>query len=208
MQDPGITFVLGWTAFAAAALSPGPNLVAVAGRSLGAGRAAGQRVAAGIAMGALLWAVLTLAGLGQLMTRFPGALRALGLIGGAYLCWLGFKGLRSAWRGGQGSIGASSSRGPVTDVVHGLAVTLSNPKAALMWLALGTLMGPAIDSVAALLLFGFGTSALAYGIYGGYGLLFSMPGVRSVYTAFTRTVDAVFGTVFSALGLSLMWRSE
>jgi len=124
MQGDSGLFVLGWLAFSAAALSPGPNMVAVAARSLGAGRAAGQRVAGGIALGAFVWAILCAAGLGHLMSRFPEALTVLSWIGGGYLCWLGFKGLRSAWRGGEGVIGRTGSRGAATDVAHGLAVTL------------------------------------------------------------------------------------
>lgn len=206
MQNDLALLALGWLAFAAAALSPGPNLVAVAARSLGAGRAAGQRVALGVAGGAFLWAILAAAGLGQLLERVPELIRVLSWIGGAYLGWLGFKGLRSAWRGGGGTIGRSDSRGAMSDVGHGLAVTLSNPKVALVWLALGTLVGPATASIGWLLLFASVTALLAYAIYGGYGLLFSLRGARALYDAFTRTVDALFGALFATLGLSLLLR--
>ena len=206
MQTDLPLLALGWLAFAAAALSPGPNLVAVAARSLGAGRAAGQRVALGIAAGAFLWALASAAGVDALFERVPGALRALELTGGAYLGWLGFKGLRSAWRGGRGTIGPAKSRGAARDVGHGLAVTLSNPKVALVWAALGTLVGPATASVGPLLLFATVTALLGYAIYGGYGLLFSLSGARALYEGFTRTVDALFGALFAGLGASLLLR--
>ena len=199
------TVALGWLAFATAAISPGPNLVAVASRSLGAGRASGQRVALGIAAGALLWAFLSAAGTGVLFERYPGALRALGLIGGTYLCWLGFKGLRSAWRGGGGVVAAAESRGAVADVGYGLAVTLSNPKVAFVWASLATFVAPATaGSPATLALFAIGTAALAYAIYGGYGWLFSARGARALHARFARAADAAFGTLFTALGASLV----
>ena len=199
------TVALGWLAFAAAAISPGPNLVAVASRSLGAGRAAGQRVALGIAIGACLWALLSAAGTGALFARFPEALRALGLLGGAYLCWLGAKGLRSAWRGGTGVVGPADGRGPVADLGYGLAVTLTNPKVALVWASLATFVAPAIGSVSMLALFALGTAAIAYAIYGGYGWLFSARGARALHARFARAADAAFGTLFTALGLSLLF---
>ena len=199
------TVALGWLAFATAAISPGPNLVAVASRSLGAGRASGQRVALGIAAGALLWAFLSAAGTGVLFERYPEALRALGLIGGTYLCWLGFKGLRSAWRGGSGVVAAAGSRGAAADVGYGLAVTLTNPKVAFVWASLATFVAPATSgSPTMLALFAIGTAALAYAIYGGYGWLFSAQGARALHARFARAADAAFGTLFTALGVSLV----
>ena len=202
------TISLGWLAFAAAALSPGPNLVAVASRSLGAGRAAGQRVALGIALGAFLWALASAAGVDALFERVPGALRALELAGGAYLCWLGFKGLRSAWRGGTGTVAAVASGGAAADVAHGLAVTLTNPKVALVWIALAAFVAPAIGSPAALLLFATGTAIIGYAIYGGYGWLFSARGARALHARFARAADATFGALFASLGLSLVAGAE
>ena len=111
-------------------------------RSGRAGRRASASRSASPA-GALLWAFLSAAGTGVLFERYPGALRALGLIGGTYLCWLGFKGLRSAWRGGGGVVAAAESRGAVADVGYGLAVTLSNPKVAFVWASLATFVAPA-----------------------------------------------------------------
>ncbi len=71
-----------------------------------------------------------------------------------------------------------------------------------------TLVGPAADSLAKVLGFGLGTSVLAWLIYGGYGLLFSMRGVRALYDSFARAADAAFGTIFGALGLSLLLRGD
>ena len=53
-------------------------------------------MAAGIAAGAFGWALLTALGLGALFEAFPALLRVLGVVGGANLAWLGFKGWRAA----------------------------------------------------------------------------------------------------------------
>ena len=124
---------------------------------------------------------------------------------GAWLCWLGAKGLRSAWRGGTGVVGPADSRGPVADVGYGLAVTLTNPKVALVWASLATFVAPAIGSVRMLALFALGTAVIAYAIYGGYGWLFSARGARALHARFARAADAAFGALFTALGLSLLF---
>lgn len=58
--------IMAWFALATAAISPGPNLVAVASRGLGSGRNSAMSVAAGLASGAFLWAFVTAVGLGTL----------------------------------------------------------------------------------------------------------------------------------------------
>jgi amino acid exporter len=57
-------------------LSPGPNIMAVIGTSLGAGRDAGTALAPGVAAGSLCWGLLGLVGLTALLASHaarPGA---------------------------------------------------------------------------------------------------------------------------------------
>ena len=139
--------LLGWLGFCGAALSPGPNMVAVVSRTLGSDLRAGLRVAFGISVGAFLWAWLSVAGFGQLYLQHPYAIPVLSLLGGSYLFYLGYKGIRSALAGGRGIIGTSVGGNPLADVLHGLMVTASNPKVAVMWAALATLVAPGAQSV-------------------------------------------------------------
>jgi len=121
-----------WLALATAAISPGPNLVAVASRGLGSGRNSALIVAGGLACGAFLWSFLTAVGLGSLFGTYPQLLKILGLFGGAYLLWLGIKGWRAALTGKGGQIEPKSGQGPIGDFLHGLTVTSTNPKVALL----------------------------------------------------------------------------
>lgn len=195
---------LGWGAFAAAAIAPGPNLVAVASRALGAGRGAALRVAAGVAAGAFGWAMLTALGLGALFEAHPNLLGWLALAGGGYLLWLGAKGWRAALTGQGGEIAPAHGSGPLGDALHGLTVTATNPKVALLWAALSMFVAPAVASWSGLLLFATGAAVTAFAIYGGYGLVFSAGGVRRLYHRFARAAEAVFGTAFAALGAAMI----
>jgi len=197
-----------WIALASAALSPGPNLVAVASRALGAGRRAALTVALGLGLGAFLWSLLTAIGLGALFSAAPILLRALGIIGGAYLLWLGIKGWRSALTGKGSQIAPVETQGGWPDLCHGLTVTATNPKVALLWASLSTFVGPALTSPGHVLLFCSGSALIIFAIYGAYGLVFSAGSVRGVYARVQRAVEAVFGTLFALLGLSLIFRSS
>lgn len=102
MFDHTPLLLAAWLALASAAISPGPNLVAVASRALGSGRQSALTVAAGLAAGAFFWSFLTAVGLGTLFSAYPALLLILGVVGGTYLVWLGFKGWRAAFIGTGG----------------------------------------------------------------------------------------------------------
>jgi hypothetical protein len=54
-------------------MSPGPNILAVIGTSMGVNRKAGISLALGVSAGALLWGLLTGAGLTALLTAYASA---------------------------------------------------------------------------------------------------------------------------------------
>lgn len=207
MADSIPLIITAWVALATAAISPGPNLVAVASRALGAGRKSALMVALGIAFGAFGWSFLTAVGLGALFGAYPALLRILGVVGGLYLLWLGIKGWRAAMTGSGGQIAPVAGSNALHSFLHGLLVTATNPKVALLWASLSTFVGPAITSWLMLLVFTSGSAVIIFTIYGIYGLLFSTGGVRGVYGRFQRRCEAVFGTIFGVLGVFMVNRS-
>ena len=207
MTETILTLLAAWGALAAAAISPGPNMVAVASRGLGAGRRAALTVTFGIAFGGFFWAMLTAYGLGFLFEAYPTLLRVLGLCGGAYLAWLGFKGWRSALRGGASGVKPKSSSGFWGDLGYGLIVTATNPKVALLWASLSTFVAGVTETIWITLSFAGISALVLIVIYGTYGLIFSASGMRSLYARFTRTADALFGSAFGLLGIGMIVRS-
>lgn len=127
-----------YTALTVALISPGPNFVAVSSYAAEE-RLSGYGVALGISLGTLLWASLAVTGLSATLSRFPTAATAVGVLGALYLMWLGFKSLKSITLTQKVEYQKSEisiSTGLIKKVLLGLGVQLSNPKAALVWLAL------------------------------------------------------------------------
>lgn len=202
------SLLIGWIALTTAALSPGPNMVAVVSRSLGSGRFAGLSVAFGISIGAFIWACLSAVGLSKVIHYLPGLMPLPYALGGTYLLYLGYKGLRSAWRGSNAMVSAVSSRRFFSDVLYGLSVTLSNPKVALLWASLATVVSDGLQSTLSVFVFALVSSLLIFGVYGLYGILFSFGAARRTYQRFSSAFDLAFGGVFSMLGafmLSQLW---
>jgi threonine/homoserine/homoserine lactone efflux protein len=115
--------------------TPGPDMLLIASRSLGQGRAAGFVTYTGIAAGTYLQALAAAYGLSQLFLLVPAAYDALRWVGAAYLAWLAWKTLRAP----------AALFAPTADAAHvplrqiflqGLLTNLLNPKMALFMLAL------------------------------------------------------------------------
>jgi threonine efflux protein len=198
------TFLVVWFGIVAAQASPGPNMFAVAETALSSGRRSALLVVLGIGTGALLWSLLAALGMGALFTALPPLLTVLKFVGGAYLCYMGWRGLRSAWQGDDTHVrgGPSPLRG-IAAWRRGFFVVMTNPKAALMWVAVTTFLYGAGLGNWQVLAFGPVAAISALGIYGFYAWLFSTGAATRGYARFWRWVEGAFGAAFAAFGLTL-----
>jgi len=184
-----------------AQVTPGPNLMATAAVSLGAGRVAGIAAALGIAVGVLGWSVGFAFGMGAFVAAFPEALVALRLIGGGYFIYLGLMALRRSFSGARTMPLAGTA--PVSywaAFCRGLFVVITNPKAALMWLSVSMFVASIGFSPPELVAIGMGAACSAAVIYSGYAILFSTRVAVSGYDRFYRWIEAASGFAFGAIG--------
>ena len=198
------TLLAVWLAILAAQASPGPNMFAVAETALSSGRRPAFLVVLGIGSGAMLWSVLAALGMGALFAALPAVLTLLKFVGGAYLVYMGWRGLRAAWNGGNTHLGAGRSV-PSAGAAwrRGFLVVMTNPKAALMWVAITTFLYGSGLGNGEVLFFGPVTALSALGIYGFYAWLFSTGAATRGYARFWRWIEAAFGTAFAAFGATL-----
>jgi threonine/homoserine/homoserine lactone efflux protein len=73
------------------AMSPGVSFLLVARTAMSSSRRAALSVAVGMGFGALIFAVIALAGLHTLLTLVPSLYTGLKIAGGCYLLWLALK---------------------------------------------------------------------------------------------------------------------
>jgi threonine/homoserine/homoserine lactone efflux protein len=131
-------------------LSPGPDTAFVLAQSLGGGRPAGTRAAAGVATGVLVHTVAAAAGLSVLFEVSTVAYDVVRLAGAAYLVYLGVAtlvggrgGLDVAGAGGDGATGgAATASGSFR---QGLVTNVLNPKVALFFLAFLPQFGAGVE---------------------------------------------------------------
>ena len=117
------------------AVTPGPNMMYLASRSISQGRAAGLVSLGGVAVGFVVYLVLTAFGITALAMAVPLAYDVLRVVGAAYLAYLAWQALR------PGARSPFELRDLPPDsrrrlFVMGLLTNLLNPKAAALYLSL------------------------------------------------------------------------
>lgn len=209
MQDislylPGI--ILAYSAFLLAIAGPGPNILAVIGTSMSVNRASGMALAIGVATGSFTCALLTVFGLSAVLATYASALLAIKIFGGLYLLLLAYKSFKSAAfkHDIEPKELAGGRRTPFGYFRRGYIIQMTNPKAALAWIAiisLGLQEGAPLWVGAVIVL---GTFALSIIIHLLYAVTFSTPVMVRIYSKAPRRIQAVLGTFFALAGLRLL----
>ena len=199
-------FALTLLATVVAQLTPGPNFLAVAAASLGQGRMQGLAVAGGVATGVFFWVVLVAFGLGTLLEMVPAILTVLKIAGGLYLIYLAVRGLRSGIRGEAVNLTADErARSLKSNWQRGVLVVVTNPKAALMWIAMATLLFAGGGTWLHVLMFGPLGALSALAVYGLYAWLFSTEVAVRSFDRFSRVFEYSFAALFGLFGGKLLW---
>ncbi|WP_047258231.1 LysE family translocator [Chromobacterium subtsugae] len=189
------------------AMSPGPSLAMVLQQTTRGGRSSGLAAASGHALGVGLYALAAAQGLALLMAAHPLLFRIIAGLGAAYLVWLGVQGLRAAARP-RAAAGATTAATAPTSAWKaartGLAVSLSNPHLAVMFVALlsqfVTVDMPA-SGQALLIVTAMG---LDFGWYALLALLISQPAVLGGLHRKARWIDGCGGALMLLLGLRIL----
>ena len=199
---PGI--VLAHAAVLLALMSPGPNILAVIGTSMGVGRREGIALALGVACGTFLWVSLTVVGFTAVIATYAAVMVVLKVLGGLYLLWLGYKALRSAQSAKDLRPTIVSLDGAKSYFLRGLTVQMTNPKAALAMIAivsLGVHSGaPAWVGLSIVV----GTTTLSLCAHLLYAITFSTRPMIVLYARARRAIEAALGAFFCAMGIRLL----
>ena len=131
---PGVMLAL--SAVMLALMSPGPNILAVIGTSMGVGRSQGVFLAIGVGAGTFLWVSFAVIGFTAVIAQYAVVMFTLKVLGGFYLLWLGYKALKSAASEKDVSTSVVKLDSKAAYFRRGLSVQMTNPKAALLRLRL------------------------------------------------------------------------
>lgn len=119
-------------------MSPGPNGVLIAKTVPTSGRAAGFANVAGFVSAFYLHGTLSILGISVILVQSAQAFMIVKFLGAAYLCWVGFKALRDAWRGVKvvADVSPAKRKRTLTKAYgEGFLTNALNPKVSIFYLA-------------------------------------------------------------------------
>ena len=180
-------------------MSPGPDFFMVRKNSLAHGKKIGLATAAGIGTALIFHATYTVLGLTIVIQSYTWLFRLLQILGAAYLCYLGFGGLRALFQGG--TLALSQDRVTAEEksfwqgFKNGLFCNLLNPKAFLFFLGIfSQLFSP--DTPKALeWIYAFEIVLATSLWFICLSMLASTPGFRRIYAQLHKGIDGVFGSI-------------
>jgi threonine/homoserine/homoserine lactone efflux protein len=182
------------------AASPGPSLAVVVKNTVAGGRGQGIRTGVGHGLGVGIYAFGAVAGVAALIETVPGMDRAIELLGGLYLLWLGVSAMGSSGSGGDGEPQGGGKSG----FAEGFTIAFLNPKIAVFFLALLGSFLPA----GATTLERAGVAGLALVIDTGWYVFAAVALVRTGAAGWLRAhgqwLDRVLGLLLIAIGAWLV----
>lgn len=204
-MTPTATLAL-FLAMIALAAIPGPGVLAVTARSVGAGLPHGLLAAAGVVAGDYVFITLALLGLVTLANIMGELFIVIKYIGAAYLIWLGLNLIRSKSSLKKG--GTVSAPKYSASFAAGLITTLGNPKAIVFYISFfpAFLDLKSVVAVDALIIFAVATVAIG-GVKVAYAWLAYKASTR--YSGYTNTkaLRLSSGTMLIGSGIYVAARS-
>lgn len=188
-------------------VTPGPDTaMTIRGVMLG-GRHGGIATAAGVALGQIIWALATAAGLVAVLLASEPVFQAVKLLGAAYLVYLGARMLWSAWRPtgpGETAVMIGVRPSPLVLFRQGLVSDLGNPKMAVFFASILPQFASAGHGMfSELALLGVVFSSLTFLWLCLYAVALARLGQFLGRPRIKRSFETIMGGLLMALGLRL-----
>lgn len=178
------------------ASSPGPAVAMLLGISTTQGRTQSLIASFGIASGSTTINIMTMLGVGLLLSEAAWAMTMLRIIGAAYLLWLAWGAFRKAVHPPSIAATQVTAKPATTLFWQGYLLQVTNPKAIAFWLAIaaiGAVDGAAIGTVA---LFVVGAFMISFAAHGAWSVMLSTAPFRAAYAGARRWVETALGLFF------------
>jgi RhtB (resistance to homoserine/threonine) family protein len=190
-----------------AAASPGPDFVLVSQQALNHGKRAGLLCSLGITLGLAIHIAYSIAGLATIIAHSAALLWAIKIIGGCYLLYLGYSGLKSK-AASVNAFQAEASLKPALSVkkqvATGILCNALNPKAPIYFVSVFTIVISPDLPFEALLAYGIWMMFLQLLWFSTLTLFLSNPRVNTQFRKFGHWLDRILGGAMMLLGIKVL----
>ncbi len=191
-----------------AAASPGPDFVMVTQQTLLYGKRTGLWVSVGIALGLGVHILYSILGLAATIANSLPLLWAIKLLGGAYLTYLGIKGLRARSKTGVFELAqntpSQATPKAVISIGKGFACNVLNPKAPVYFVSLFTVVLSPKMPLQQLAVYGAWMMLLQMAWFGLVVLILAQPRLQIRFKRYSHWIDRCCGAVMVFLGVRVL----
>jgi|TARA_B110000091_G_C13758902_1_gene451168 RhtB (resistance to homoserine/threonine) family protein len=190
-----------------AAASPGPDFVLVSQQTLTHGKKAGLLCSIGIALGLSVHIMYSAFGLAVVIANSSTALWVIKILGGGYLLYLGYKGLRSKKTISvkeKKTINRVKKHSDKKSIAVGFICNALNPKAPIYFVALFTVVLTPNMPLYQIAIYGIWMMCIQLAWFSTVVFLLSRPIVNEKFKKIGHWIDRVFGVTMIALGLKIL----
>lgn len=186
-----------------AASSPGPAVALLIGIATEQGRTPALIATLGISLGSMTINILTMLGVGIVLSQAAWAVSILRVIGASYLLFLAYGAFTKAIQPPNLETVESAHRPLSNHFLTGYLLQVTNPKAISFWIAISTI--GAVDGATAsvVTIFLAGALIISFGCHGAWAVALSLDSVRLGYVASRRWVEATLGCLFTFFAYKL-----
>ena len=196
-------FIAAYAILLVGASSPGPSVALLLGIAIGQGRAPALVASAGIATGGICINLVTLAGVGLLLSEAAWAMHILRLLGGGYLAWLSYNAFRKAVHPPVVTVTKVAPRALWRHFLTGYLVQITNPKSIAFWLAIAAIGATTGGGAGVIVAFVLGAFVISFSCHGAWAVVLSSSPVRRAYQGARRWVEATLGMLFAFFAFRL-----
>ena len=196
-------FLAAYSILLVGALSPGPSvamLIAIATRQ---GRIPALAATTGIAIGSVTINVLTLLGVGLVLSQAAWAMSLLRIIGAAYLLYLAYKAFNQAMSPTELLPVTAQRKNLGNHFLSGYLLQITNPKAIAFWLAIASIGAVEGANIGIIALFVIGAFVISFTCHGAWAVALSVSSVRASYIKWKRWIEIALGGFFSLAAYKL-----
>lgn len=179
-----------------AASSPGPAVALLIGIATAHGRTPALVTTLGISLGSMTINILTMLGVGLVLSQAAWAVNVLRMIGAAYLLYLAYGAFRKVVQPPSLQTMESNPGSISKQFLVGYLLQVTNPKAISFWIAIASIGAVEGASFFVVALFIAGSFLISFGCHGAWALALSLDSVRRGYAAVRRWIEATLGCLF------------
>lgn len=189
-----------------AAISPGPDFIFVSQQTLSRGRLAGILCAFGVALGFSVHILYSVLGLAVVIANAAWLLTAIKIVGGAYLIWLGYQGLKAKAK--QDVVELKAEQQPpqsaLKTIWKGFLCNVLNPKAPVYLVSVFTVVLSPDMPLWQLSIYGGWMMFLLFAWFATVAFLLSIPRVNQQFQKAGHWIDRLLGAVMVGLGIKVV----